>query len=53
MRKESNKKEDQKQPVLFDENFFHCRLISTGINTELIRIQTQVKESKYCHILDG
>ena len=31
----------------FDENYFHCRLVSKGVNTELIRLQSQVKESTF------
>lgn len=28
----------------FDENYFLCRLVSKGLNTELIRVQAQLKE---------
>lgn len=33
-------KREEKQIVYFDENSFHCKLISKGINTDLIKIQT-------------
>jgi hypothetical protein len=28
----------------FDENYFLCRLVSRGLNTELIRVQAQLKD---------
>jgi hypothetical protein len=44
--KESGKKDEQKSSACFDENYFHCRLVCRGINTELIRLHAEVKESK-------
>lgn len=44
--KESNKKDEQKSLTCFDENYFYCRLVCKGINTELIRLHAEVKESK-------
>lgn len=46
--KESGKKDEQKSLACFDENYFHCRLVCRGINTELIRLHAEVKESKLC-----
>jgi hypothetical protein len=46
--KESGKKEDHKSLACFDENYFHCRLVCRGINTDLIQLHAEVKESKQC-----
>lgn len=42
MRKE-NKREEPKKVGSFDESYFSCRIDSNGLNTDLIKIQTEIK----------
>jgi hypothetical protein len=46
LRKDKPKEEPKAMPE-FDESFFHCRLLGKGVNTDLIRIQTELKESRW------
>lgn len=49
MRKEAKKEEPKKIPS-FDESYFTCKIASNGLNTDLIKIQTEIKSSIFIFI---